>query len=251
MSLWSDFFEPFSPEVQIQQLKKELFTLKCCVTEKALKNLVNLTILLKENKVPKELMLTIKSIVKILLEKQSGRTRIVRHGGFWQIEPFGGGPIDYFFVVVRYPTAIVTSFLATYYLLSEEKSKEVKEAINKALRFNGVLYISHGETIGIDRYPFSGEIRIKELLDALLIGLVPQYVATYYKEDDRLLPILSLLVKAYKYCKTSQSSWAMSTCLKIRREIPKQFRKAGFDYENFEEPNLKEVWKHWMEPDKT
>ncbi len=227
-----------------------------------------------------------------LIKKQQNRNRYVKHGGFWQEgcnTEEGVGGAEEFFYAVRIPTAKITSFLSTVYILSPKPNEKIKEAINRGFRFNGIIYVSYGCRPGIaEGWPSSGDERLRDLF-RVLTGetLAPQYLATFYREDERLLPLLSFIVKTHLIYKNrylvNRFIWKgefppeIAPLVKNRKlqefiyqlrkqavplnedewfnlkrlyeKLTEQFKKAGFDPEKFKEPNFLKEREKWLAED--
>jgi len=253
-----------------------------CVNSEVLGHIEELTRRLKEGEIrfdDKDSYRPFEKLALALVRRQQERTKTVKHGGFWQEWIFDEGGGEEFFDIVRIPTAKVTSFLATYYLLSPKKNEKVKEAVIRALRFNGIFYIGCDCEDGFflpRRYYGSSKERLNRLFKTLIGGLVPQFAALFYREDERLLPILSFLVKTYRAYREeyeldeflmtgelppqvkhlSEDEKAVNFIKRLRgragildedtlyeiervtEDMEKQFRKAHFNPENFREPDF-------------
>ena len=197
--------------IDLKKLLNVIKKCKGCIYRDAIGQLKRLTAGLASGKVPLTDATEEKlgKIAKGIIKRQRPRNSVVKHGGFWEecdynfkrynFEKSYAGIIDRDMAssVIRYPTIIISNFLATYFVLSTKKEDYVKESINKALRFDGMQYLGY--------VVYNGQSNVTcirdSLLDRFLNGLTPQYVATYYKEDERLLPILSYFVRLYKSCK--------------------------------------------------
>ncbi len=279
----------------LNQVKKELKKTPNWVSSRAIDLLKQITWRLITGDITIDDEDAIKRFEKVALElikKQQNRNKFVKHGGFWQ-EGYnteeGVGGAEEFFYAVRIPTAQITSFLSTVYLLSPKPNEKIKEAINRGFRFNGIIYISYGCRPGIaEGWYSSGDERLRDLFRVLTEEtLAPQYLATFYREDERLLPLLSFIVKTYliyknrylvnRFIREGELPPEIAPLVKNRKlrkfiyelrkqavplnedrwfalerlyeELTEQFKKAGFDPEKFKEPDFLKEEEKWLAED--
>jgi hypothetical protein len=205
--------------VNLDDLLNRIKRCEMCIDSKSLEEIKELTKLLVSDRLPvnEKVKQKLEKIVKEIVERQGNKNEAIKHGGFWgeckynfkeyKVEDIKCMKVkEDFFGIYRCSTAIISTFLTTYYILfNKNQDRNLKECINKSLKFNGIFYISFCACwLGIDAGwgSYSENVLLVHLLDIFTTGLTPQYAATYYKEDERILPILSFFVKAYKYCRS-------------------------------------------------
>jgi hypothetical protein len=205
----------------VRKTREELGRRRGCINESGLYSLKRITSLLKYGEIPltDEVVKKLKELTEFLIRKQQKKNKFVKHGGFWQIEKFKGGFLDEFLGIVRVPTAEVLSFLTTAYFRVPglSKSRRLKEAILKGLAFEGVLYVSYQGDLGND--PLFWSNRLMEMIEHLFHGLVAQFAALH-RCDERALPVLSALVKAYREAKKELAFYHFLTEGGVPRDFP-------------------------------